>query len=67
MARSVILRKDKQNKVIQRVNAEYYSQQDFAEHLGFSASTISNFVNCKPVDRRYFINICETLSVDWRE
>lgn len=67
MARSVTLRKDKQDRVIQRINGEFFSQQDFAEDLGFAASTVSNFVNCKPVDRRYFINICEKLSLDWRE
>lgn len=67
MARSVILRKEKQNIIVQRINAEFFSQQDFAEHLGFSTSTVSNFVNCKPVDRRYFIATCEKLGLDWRE
>lgn len=67
MARSVILRKDKQEKVIQRLHGEFFSQQDFAEGLGMAASTVSNFVNLKPVDRRYFIQICEKLSLDWRD
>ncbi|MGD1913927.1 MAG: AAA-like domain-containing protein [Rivularia sp. (in: cyanobacteria)] len=67
MARSVTLRKDKKAKVVQRINGEFYSQQDFAEDLGFAASTVSNFVNCRSVDRRYFINICERLGLDWRE
>jgi hypothetical protein len=67
MARSVTLRIEKQAKVIQRINGEFYSQQDFAEDLGFAASTVSNFVNCKSVDRRYFVNICEKLGLDWRE
>ncbi len=67
MARSVILRKDKQEKVLQRLHGEFFSQQDFAEDLGVAASTVSNFMNLKPVDRRYFIQICEKLSLDWRE
>ena len=67
MARSVTLRKDKQEKVQQRISGEFFSQQDFAEDLGIAASTISNFVNCKPVDRRYFIQICEKLSLNWRD
>ncbi|MBW4617704.1 MAG: AAA-like domain-containing protein [Desmonostoc vinosum HA7617-LM4] len=73
MPRSVILRKDKQEKVFQRIGrldgvpGEFFSQQDLAEDLGIAASTVSNFVNLKPVDRRYFIQICEKLSLDWRE
>ncbi|MCF2144871.1 AAA-like domain-containing protein [Desmonostoc muscorum LEGE 12446] len=67
MARSVILRKDKQEKVLQRLHGDFFSQQDFAEDLGIAASTVSNFVNLKPVDRRYFIQICEKLSLDWRD
>jgi transcriptional regulator with XRE-family HTH domain len=66
MARSVILQKDKHEKVLQRIHGEFYSQQDFAECLELSASTISNFVNCRPVDRRVFIQICEKLGLDWR-
>lgn len=67
MVRSVILRENKQEKVLQRLHGEFYSQQDFAEDLGIAASTVSNFINLKPVDRRYFIQICEKLSLDWRE
>ena len=67
MVRSVTLRKDKQDRVVQRIHGEFFSQQDFAENLGVSASTVSNFVNCKPVDRKYFIDICEKLGLDWRE
>lgn len=67
MARSVILRKDKQEKVLLRISGEFFSQQDFAEDLGIAASTISNFVNFKPVDRRYFVQICEKLNLNWRD
>ncbi|MGB6297061.1 MAG: AAA-like domain-containing protein [Rivularia sp. (in: cyanobacteria)] len=68
MGRSVTLRRDRQAQVLQRVNSEFYSQQNFAEHLVFSASTVSNFVNCKPVDRTKFIDMCERLGLEnWCE
>lgn len=67
MPRSVILRADRQARVQQRLLGEFHSQQDFAEDLGVAASTVSNFLNLKPVDRRLFIEFCERLSVDWRE
>lgn len=65
--RSVIMREDRQKKVQDRLYGEFFSQQDFAEDLGIAASTVSNFINLKPVDRRYFIQICEKLSFDWRD
>ncbi|GAA6622589.1 AAA-like domain-containing protein [Scytonema sp. NUACC26] len=67
MPRSVILRKDKQQRVQQRLLGEFLSQQNFAEQLEIAASTVSNFINHKPVDRKIFIQICERLSLDWRE
>ncbi|RUT01491.1 hypothetical protein DSM106972_065880 [Dulcicalothrix desertica PCC 7102] len=67
MARSVILQRDQHERILQRIHGEFYSQQDFAESLELSASTISNFVNCRPVDRRIFIQICEKLGLDWRD
>lgn len=67
MPRSVILRVDKQEKFLQRLQGEYLSQQHFAEELGFAASTVSNFINFKPVDRVKFKEICEKLGLDWRE
>jgi predicted transcriptional regulator len=67
MPRSVILRADKQGYILQRLRGEFFSQQDFAEDLGVAASTVSNFINLKPVDRRLFIEFCEKLSLDWRE
>ena len=44
----------------------FYSLQSLAEHLGMAKSTISNFLNGKPVDFVNFAEICETLSLNWQ-
>ncbi|MGB6297098.1 MAG: AAA-like domain-containing protein [Rivularia sp. (in: cyanobacteria)] len=68
MVRSVILRKEKQERILLCLRDQFSSQQDFAEYAEISASTVSNFVNLKPVDRLVFINICEKLGVEnWRD
>ncbi|WP_414622748.1 AAA-like domain-containing protein [Calothrix sp. CCY 0018] len=68
MGRSVTLRRDRQAQVLQRINGEFYSQQNFAENLMVSASTVSNFVNCRPVDRTKFIDMCGKLGIEnWCE
>lgn len=68
MVRSVILRKEKQERILLCLRDQFLSQQDFAEYAEISASTVSNFVNLKPVDRLVFINICEKLGVEnWRD
>ena len=43
------------------------SQKILAEELGLSQSTISNFLNGKPVDYINFLEICQRLAYDWRE
>ena len=68
MGRSVILRKEKQNRILLLLRDQFSSQQDFAEYAELAASTVSNFVNLKPVDRVVFIKICEKLGVEqWRD
>jgi LuxR family glucitol operon transcriptional activator len=42
------------------------SQKALATELGFSRSTVSNFVNGKPVDYLTFVEICEKLGLDWQ-
>jgi AAA-like domain len=68
MPRSVKLRVDVIAKVQTLVNNRFYCQNDLAEELSFAQSTISNFINGKPVDRRKFQDICVKLGIeDWRE
>jgi transcriptional regulator with XRE-family HTH domain len=67
MPRSVRLRLDAMCKVQTLVHHNFYCQNDLADELGFAQSTISNFINGKPVDRRKFQEICEKLGIeDWR-
>lgn len=68
MPRSVRLRADVIGKVQTIVHNNFYCQNDLADELGFAQSTISNFINGKPVDRRKFQDICEKLGItDWRD
>ncbi|MUH01002.1 hypothetical protein F7734_55575 [Scytonema sp. UIC 10036] len=67
MARSVAVRKECQQKVIDRLDGQYLSQQDLADHLQIAQSTVSKFLNLQPVDRPIFIKICAALGIeDWR-
>ncbi|NJK70594.1 MAG: molecular chaperone Tir [Microcoleus sp. SU_5_3] len=43
------------------------SQKILAEDLGIAQSTVSNFLNGKPVDYANFIEICRGLSQEWRD
>jgi len=42
------------------------SQKILAEDLGIAQSTVSNFLNGKPVDYANFLEICVALAQDWR-
>ncbi|MGD1698610.1 AAA-like domain-containing protein [Dapis sp. BLCC M229] len=42
------------------------SQKALANELGIVRSTVSNFLNGKPVDFLNFTEICEKLSLDWQ-
>jgi DNA-binding Xre family transcriptional regulator len=67
MPRSVRLRKDSIGRVQTIVHNNFYNQNDLAAELGFAQSTVSNFINSKPVDRRIFQDICAKLGIgDWR-
>ena len=67
MPRSVRLRSEAIGRIQTIVHHNFFCQNDLADELGFAQSTISNFVNGKPVDRRKFQEICEKLGIeDWR-
>lgn len=42
------------------------SQKILAEDLGIAQSTVSNFLNGKPVDYANFVEICQVLGQEWR-
>lgn len=43
------------------------SQRILAEHLDIAQSTVSNFLNGKPVDYLNFVEICRVLAQEWQE
>ncbi|HBE16328.1 MAG TPA: molecular chaperone Tir [Cyanobacteria bacterium UBA11149] len=43
------------------------SQKLLAEELGIAQSTVSNFLNGKPVDYVNFVEICRVLGQEWRD
>lgn len=44
----------------------FHSQRSLAEHVGFSLSTVSNFLRGKPVDFATFVELCEQVNLDWQ-
>ncbi|NES75924.1 MAG: hypothetical protein F6K08_14095 [Okeania sp. SIO1H6] len=42
------------------------SQKNLAIELGIALSTVSNFLNCRPVYFLHFTEICEKLGLDWQ-
>ena len=46
---------------------KYSNQKHLADELGISLSTLSNFLNGRPVDQKTFIDICEKLNLDWQK
>lgn len=68
MSRSLNIRDDclGQAKLALKRNG-FHSQRALAESAGFSLSTVSNFLRGKPVDFATFSELCEQLSLDWRD
>ncbi|NER24621.1 MAG: molecular chaperone Tir [Symploca sp. SIO1C2] len=48
-------------------NKGYSRQIDLAADLDCSLTTISSFLNGRPVDRKYFREICKVLGQDWQK
>ena len=68
MPRSLVVRAD----CIARIKASllrngFPSQKILAENLGLSQSTVSNFLNGRPVDFINFHELCIALGQEWRE
>ena len=70
MPRSVKLRPDVIGKVQTIFHNNFFCQKDLADEAQVVSSTISNFLNGKPIDRRKFQEICdrnERKSYTWNE
>ena len=51
----------------QKLESRRLSQVAFAEELKFSLKTINKFFTGKPVDRKYFEEICGALKLEWED
>lgn len=68
MSRSLKVRSEYIGKVKLAVRRHGFpSQRALAEDLKLALSTVSNFLTGKPVDRAIFEEICQKLSLEWKE
>ncbi len=68
MPRSVKIHPVRKEQVISALERNgFLTQGDLAAHLGIALSTVSNFINSKPVCVSTFEQICEKLNLDKRE
>ncbi len=68
MPRSIKIHPDHKPDVLSALERNgFLTQGDLAAHLGIALSTISNFINSKPVYVSKFEEICEALGLDKRE
>jgi tetratricopeptide (TPR) repeat protein/transcriptional regulator with XRE-family HTH domain len=65
--RSLVLSPQGINKVREAIVLKEVTQQELAEHISLSRSSIANFLRGKAVDRRIFIEICNFLDISWQE
>ena len=68
MPRSVKIHPDRKQQVISAIERNrFLTQGDLAANLGIALSTVSKFINGKPVFISKFEEICEALGIDKRE
>jgi hypothetical protein len=68
MERTLIATEDGVKCATKAFTALGITQVVFAEErLGCSRTTVSNFFNKKPVERKIFTQICKTLNLEWSE
>lgn len=62
---SLQLNSEWQSKVAESIAIKQLTQKSIAEHLSISTSSVSKFVNGKPIATNNFIRICQELDLDW--
>jgi transcriptional regulator with XRE-family HTH domain len=68
MARSLKIRDDSIEKIKLSLRRNGIpNQKALAAEVGLAVSTISNFLNGKPVDYASFTAICDCLNIDWQD
>ena len=66
MARSSLqLNREWTGKVEESLAIKQLTQRSIAERLEISRSSVSKFVNCRPVALNTFIRLCQELELDW--
>lgn len=66
MARgSLQLNSEWKTKVEESLAIKQLTQKLIAEHLNISKSSVSKFINGKPISANNFIRICQELGLDW--
>ena len=66
MARSSLqLNSEWVSKVEESMAIGQLTQRSIAERLEISTSSVSKFINCKPVALNTFIRLCQELNLDW--
>ena len=53
-------------KVEESLATKQLSQRSLAEKLEISRSSVSKFINCKPIALNSFIRLCQELDLDWK-
>ena len=53
-------------KVEESLATKQLTQRSIAEKLGISRSSVSKFINCKPIALNTFIRLCQELNLDWQ-
>ena len=53
-------------KVEESFATQQLTQRSLAERLDISRSSVSKFVNCKPIALNTFIRLCQELNLDWQ-
>lgn len=52
-------------KVEESLATQQLTQRTIAERLEISRSSVSKFINCKPIALNTFIRLCQELNLDW--
>ena len=53
-------------KVEESLATQQLTQRSIAEKLEISRSSVSKFINCKPIALNTFIRLCQELNLDWQ-
>lgn len=53
-------------RVEESLATKQFTQRSIAEKLEISRSSVSKFINCKPIALNTFIRLCQELELDWK-